>query len=284
MADQPIHVIVWDEQQPKQKQAYENFLGNEIATYLRNRPGLKVRSVRLDDAEQGLSASNLDNCEVLIWWGHVRQLDVKPETGRKIVERIKAGNLSLIALHSSHWSTPFVMAMQERTRLDARRFFPERKDQPVEFEFIEPPKRFIVPEVEDAVTPTFYPRKFPDGRIHVRVRLPLCIFPSYRNDGKPSQVRTLLPDHPIAHQIPESFELAETEMYDEPFHVPQPDAVIFEERWKQGEWFRSGCIWNLGKGKVFYFRPGHETFPIYKNKTVLQIIENSVRYLAKQQR
>ena len=52
---------------------------------------------------------------MLVWWGHVRNAEVQPETGKKIVERIKAGKLSLIALHSAHWSTPFVEAMNERT-------------------------------------------------------------------------------------------------------------------------------------------------------------------------
>lgn len=282
-ADDPIHVIVWDEQQPKQKQAYENFLGNEIANYLKKQEGFVVRSVALDDAEQGLSESNLDNCEVLIWWGHVRHLAVTDETGKKIVERIKAGNLSLIALHSAHWSTPFVEAMQERTRMDARKMFPDKNGQKVEFEFIKPKKRFIVPEQSDPVTPVFYPRKFPDGRVKVQVKLPMCIFPAYRNDGTKSFVRMLKPDHPIAAGVPEKFELPETEIYDEPYHIPVPDEVIFEERWEHGEWFRSGCIWNLGKGKVFYFRPGHETYPIFKDKNVLKVIENGVRYLAKAQ-
>ena len=68
-------------------------------------------------------------------------------------------------------------------------------------------------------------------------------------------------------------------MYDEPFHVPEPDAVLLEERWAGGEWFRSGCLWELGKGKVFYFRPGHETFAVYKEKPVLQILENAARWL-----
>src|SRR3954453_7512737 len=115
----PIKVVVWDEQQPAQKQAYENFLGNAIADHLEAQPGLSVRSVKLDDPEQGLSASVLDGCRVLVWWGHVRQAEVAPTTGRKIVERIKDDGLALIALHSAHWSTPFAEAMNERARLDA---------------------------------------------------------------------------------------------------------------------------------------------------------------------
>src|SRR5947207_3112231 len=64
----PVRVVVWDEQQPAQKQAYTNFLGNQIAAYLMSRPGLAVKSVRLDDAEQGLSKATLDSCDVLVWW------------------------------------------------------------------------------------------------------------------------------------------------------------------------------------------------------------------------
>ncbi len=69
-------------------------------------------------------------------------------------------------------------------------------------------------------------------------------------------------------------------MYDEPFHVPDPDEVIFEERWPTGEWFRSGMVWTIGKGRVFYFRPGHETFPVYKQPLPLKVITNAVRWLA----
>ena len=67
-----IKVVVWDEQQPAQKQAYENFLGNQIAGHLKAQEGFQVRSVRLDDPEQGLAEEVLNDCQVLIWWGHVR--------------------------------------------------------------------------------------------------------------------------------------------------------------------------------------------------------------------
>ncbi len=91
----------------------------------------------------------------------------------------------------------------------------------------------------------------------------------------------MLPDHPIAAGIPKSFTLPHTEMYGEPFHVPEPDAVIFEERWELGEHFRSGMVWNVGRGKVFYFRPGHETHSVFSEPVTLQIVENAVRWLGK---
>jgi hypothetical protein len=85
--------------------------------------------------------------------------------------------------------------------------------------------------------------------------------------------------HPIAKGLPAQWDIAQTEMYAEPFHVPKPDVVVFEENWDKGETFRSGCVWNIGKGAVFYFRPGHETYPIYQQKEPLQVLENAVRWL-----
>ena len=112
-----------------------------------------------------------------------------------------------------------------------------------------------------------------------RLSLPVCVFPAYRPDGAPSHVTTLLPQHPIASGLPAKWEVAQTEMYDEPFHVPVPDAVVFEERWDKGEHFRSGCVWQVGKGRVFYFRPGHESYPVYQQAGPLRVIENAVRWL-----
>ena len=64
----PVRVVVWDERQPRQKQAYPDFLGNQIAKALSVRPGLSVTSVSLDDPGQGISDKVLDQCDVLIWW------------------------------------------------------------------------------------------------------------------------------------------------------------------------------------------------------------------------
>lgn len=280
LAAEPINVVVWDEQQPAQKEAYDNFLGNEIATYLSKQQGLNVRSTNLGEAERGIADNVLDSCQVLIWWGHVRQFEIEPEKGREIVERIKRGQLSLLALHSAHWATPFVEAMNERTRTDALAKYASVAEDKITIKTVAPPRRYIAPDYDTRFTPRVFPRKFPDGRTELTIHLPFCCFPAYRNDGKPSSLFTLMPEHPIARGIPKTFQLPSTEMYDEPFHVPDPDEVIFEERWPTGEWFRSGALWNIGKGKVFYFRPGHETFPVYKQKVALQIVENAVRYLA----
>ena len=88
------------------------------------------------------------------------------------------------------------------------------------------------------------------------------------------------PAHPIAAGIPPVFELPNTEMYGEHFDIPQPDDLVFLSWFQGGEVFRSGCTWHRGQGKIFYFRPGHETFPIFQHETVLQIIANGVRWAA----
>ena len=71
-------------------------------------------------------------------------------------------------------------------------------------------------------------------------------------------------------------------MYADPFHVPEADEALFEESWAAGESFRSGLIWKLGEGRVFYFRPGHETYPIFKQELPLKIVANAVNWLGTQ--
>jgi len=275
-----VRVLVWDEQQPQQRMAYSNFLGNEIAGHLRKLPGIQVLSTRLADQEQGLPSRILDQTDVLIWWGHQRQKDITPEKGKDIVKRILEGRLSLIALHSAHWSTPFVEAMNERARIDALAALkPEERSKARIIETNHYPNFYTAPKYDAPLTPSSLYRKTPGGDVTITLTLPNCCFPAYRPDAMPSQVRILMPEHPIARGVPAVFQIASTEMYDEPFHVPAPDAVIFEERWVPGEWFRSGSLWNLGKGKVFYFRPGHELYPVFKNPDVLKLIENAVRWL-----
>ena len=275
-----IGVLVWDERQPRQQEAYDNFLGNAIAEHLRAQGGLAVQSAGLDDPDQGLSDAALDASQVLVWWGHVRHRDVPGETGKRILDRVIAGRLSVIVLHSAHWATPFIEAMGYRTREDAQRLFPGNTGERIELEFVPPENRYQAPAADAVVTPSYHLRKFPGGITRVRVQLPICCFPAWRADGEPSYSRALRPDHPIAQGIPEEFTLPQSEMYDEPLHVPDPDEVIFEDRWPTGEWFRSGMVWQIGRGKLFYFRPGHETYPIYRQPIPLRVIDNAVRWLA----
>jgi len=88
------------------------------------------------------------------------------------------------------------------------------------------------------------------------------------------------PGHPILDGVPDPVILEHTEMYGEFFDIPEPEATIFISHFAGGEVFRSGCVWTRGAGKVFYFRPGHETFPIFHDPAILKVIANAVRWMA----
>lgn len=88
------------------------------------------------------------------------------------------------------------------------------------------------------------------------------------------------PAHPVASGLPASFTLPETEMYGEFFDIPHPDATVFISEFENGGVFRSGCAYHRGRGRVFYFRPGHETYPIYHDETVRAVLRNACRWAA----
>lgn len=279
-----VHVLIWDERQPRQAEAYEKFLGNEIASRLKaSADDLELRSFALDDLEQGLSAGNLDWADVIVWWGHARHSDVKAEKAKQIVERIRRGELDLIALHSAHWARPFVEAMNWRSVEDGRKHLEKyAQGKQLTIETVSPPRERTVPTHGSVLTPAYFGYKKSPKAYQGVIHLPWCCFPDYRPDGKPSTITVKLPKHPIAKGLPATFRVKQTEMYNEPFHVPEPDEVIFEETWEAGERFRSGMVWNIGKGKVFYFRPGHETYPVFKQAEVMRVIENACRWLGEE--
>lgn len=102
----------------------------------------------------------------------------------------------------------------------------------------------------------------------------------WREIGERERLWVVDPGHPIVDGLPEYFELEETEMYGEHFDIPQPDRLIFISWFQGGEVMRSGCCWHRGRGKVFFFRPGHETLPIYYNENVVKVISNAVKWAA----
>ncbi len=271
-----VRVLVWDEQQPEQQQAYgEKFLGGTIAAHLSGLPGIRVKSANLDSPEQGLDEATLAETDVIIWWGHVKHQAVTQLATERVVARVREGKLGLIALHSAHWARPFVRLMQERAKDDARAAIPADRRDAAQLEVVNDQVIGVGVKADAELTP--FVRKTGDNTW--RLVLPACVFPAWRADGMPGKMSTLLPAHPIAAGLPARWEVKQTEMYNEPFHVPPPDAVVFEERWDKGEHFRSGCVWKVGRGQVFYFRPGHESYPVYRQAEPLKVLENAVRWL-----
>lgn len=100
----------------------------------------------------------------------------------------------------------------------------------------------------------------------------------WREIGEKERLWNVAPDHEITQGIGEYFELPQTEMYGERFDIPEPDRLIFISWFAGGEVFRSGCVWERGNGRIFYFKPGHETYPIYYDKNVLRVIANAARW------
>ena len=97
-------------------------------------------------------------------------------------------------------------------------------------------------------------------------------------DGDRERLFCTNPSHPIAKGLPEYFDIPQEEMYGEYFDIPKPDDVIFTGWFTSGFVFRSGCTFTRGLGKIFYFQPGHEEYPIYYQKEIQQIIKNAVRW------
>ncbi len=102
----------------------------------------------------------------------------------------------------------------------------------------------------------------------------------WREADEKERIWIVDPSHPIADGIGESIELEKEEMYGEHFDIPAPDQLVMVSWFEGGEIFRSGCTYQRGNGKIFYFRPGHETYPTYHHQDVQKVIANAVKWAA----
>ena len=102
----------------------------------------------------------------------------------------------------------------------------------------------------------------------------------WRETGEHERLWVIEPGHPIAQGLGEYIDIPHVEMYGERFDIPAPDTLVVVSWYPGGEVFRSGCCFNRGRGKIFYFRPGHETFPIYHQAEIQRVIINAVRWAA----
>lgn len=100
----------------------------------------------------------------------------------------------------------------------------------------------------------------------------------WRESNDKERIWVIDPSHPIAEGLPEYIELPQEETYGERFEIPTPDEVVFISWFSGGEVFRSGCCFKRGLGKIFYFRPGHETFPTFYNENIAKILHNAVKW------
>lgn len=219
----PRRVLVWSEGTAP-KEVYPNDIKGAVAEGLKPLAGWEIVQGTLTDPEQGCSEDTLNKTDVLIWWGHIKHRNVKPEVVNRIVRRVKEDGMGFIALHSSHFS----LALKKILGTD-------------------------------------------------------CSFAAYVCDGSSLDVTVKDKAHPIAKGVSD-FSLANTERYTEPFKVPPPEAVVFDGLYKlpngTTEQSRQGLVWTIGKGKVFYFQPGHETYPHFFDSNVRKILCNAVEWAA----
>ena len=101
---------------------------------------------------------------------------------------------------------------------------------------------------------------------------------TWREAGERERLWVTSRQHPITHGLPDHFELEHEEMYGEPFGVPEPLETVFVSWFQGGEVFRSGLTYRRGAGNIFYFRPGHETYPTYYDPNIRQVLVNAVRW------
>ena len=247
MADKDVvRVLVWDEKPSHApKDIYPASINGAVADGLEKFGGGRIvaTNANLDDPEQGITEAALAEADVLIWWGHMRHGSVSEETVRRVVKRVHEDGMGFIALHSAHYSKTFQAVVGGPGHLKGG------------WREMDPPEE--------------------------------------------EQIHVCAPWHPIAESISD-FTLNE-EFYGAPFDVPPPLQVIFQSYYPYDQrTFPSGLVWTVGKGKtsgfecgpgegvgegygvgrVFYFRPGHETVPTYYNESVQRIIANGVLWCA----
>lgn len=249
MGKSPVRVLVWDENPPHApKELYPESINGAVATGLKKlgKKRLEVSTANLDDPQQGCSPERLRNTDVLIWWGHARHGEVSDATAKRVIKRVREEGMGFIALHSAHYSKTFQGVLDAPGHLKGG------------WRVTEP-----APELE---------------YVHVAA-----------------------PWHPIAKGISD-FTLKEEEMYGAPFDVPPPLVMVFQSHFPlDGKTFPSGLCWTVGKGidpkfksgggggadegqgigRVFYFRPGHETVGTFHLETIHRVLLNAALWCAK---
>jgi trehalose utilization protein len=100
----------------------------------------------------------------------------------------------------------------------------------------------------------------------------------WRENGDCERVWNIKPSHPIAQGIGDFIYLEHEETYGEPFGIPDPDEIVFIASYEGGEVFRAGCCFTRELGRIFYFQPGHETYPIYYNEEIIRVIKNAINW------
>lgn len=214
-----VRVLLWSEQ-TEPREIYPQGISGCLFEHLKTVKGIEAKMATITDPETGVSDSDLEQTDVLVWFGHRKHRDVPDAAVDRIVRHVREKGMGFIALHSSHFSKP-LKALLNATGA----------------------------------------------------------WSSYVNFGQPEQVWVVLPDHPIAKGL-RDFTIPKTEIYTEPFEVPEPEAVILEGTWATGHRNRECLVWSIGKGRLVYIRPGHEEYPIFFMSEMRQLATNATLWAA----
>jgi trehalose utilization protein len=98
--------------------------------------------------------------------------------------------------------------------------------------------------------------------------------------GEKERLWITAPGHPIVMGIDDCIEIPADEMYGEPLPIPEPNKIVFIAWWEGGDVCRAGCVFDKGRGKIFMFTPGHETFPIYYQEDIRLVLRNAAKWIA----
>ena len=106
----------------------------------------------------------------------------------------------------------------------------------------------------------------------------------YREVGERERVWLVNRSHPVAQGLPREYiEVENTEMYGEPYGIPEPEDLVFISWFEGGEVLRSGVSWHRGAGRIIFFAPGHEEFPVYYSPEIQTVVTNAVRWVRRVQ-
>jgi trehalose utilization protein len=242
-----VRVLVWDENPAHApKELYPNGLRGAVAEGLQKYDSageLSVSTAHLDEASQGVPQNLLESTDVLVWWGHARHGEVADELAERVAREVRTRGMGFVCLHSGHYSKTFKKVLNATGHLKG----------------------------------------------------------GWRESNDTEEIVVAAPWHPIAEGV-SNFTLPAEEMYGGPFDVPPQEVLVLQSYFPLGgETFPSGIVWTVGEGidpeftsgpgggkgqghgvgRVFYFRPGHETYPTYYNDDVRRVIYNGVRWAGK---
>lgn len=234
-------VVVWSEGTAP-KNVYPDDINGAIVEGLKGKlEGWEIVKAGISDPDQGIPDALLNRADVIVWWGHKKHGEVKDELVAKIEKRVKDEGMGFISLHSAHFAKPNIRLMS-----------------------IAETKKEILEGVQ------------PKNRV--------AAWGAYKGDTTTSKITVLDENHPITRGIKKEFVIPNGERYNDPYAVPEPKTVLFDGVFdvKDGSKSQSkqGFTWDIGKGKMFYFQPGHETNPIFFDENVKQIMVNAILWAA----